>query len=596
MGINPGERPSHARHRREVEPLPGAYGRADGRTGVSSQRPSPSHKDEALTALRMDATGVPGLDVVLGGGLPRGTLAIIVGPPGSGKTTLANQIAFETARMGRRALVLTALSEPTTKLIARLRSFRFFEERLVGEAIQFMSLEQFLPQGLNATGDELIAIARETRAGVVVLDGFRGVRGADVNPQVARQFLYDVGTTLSALGTTTVITSEADPRDPMFFPEQTTADVIVGLHYGLLGVSQHREIEAVKVRGVDPLPGLHGLKLTDRGATVYPRLEALVTASNGPGVAFDDGTEDMEALDDDLESAERGLRERRQFDLPELDALLGGGLTSGTSTLMIGSVGTGKTLLSLDFMLAGVRAGEHGMYLGFRESRRQLLHKAYAFHMGAALRDALAGGMLTLHRWAPVELNPDIVADRLLDTLDRVGARRLVVDSVAELEHAVRYSGTRDRSADYTAALIEALRARDITTLFIKEHPRVLATDLNLSTGPLSVMAENVLLLEQVEYRDTLHRVLSVLKMRFSAHDHVVREFTITSPDGIRVLTPFESGDVLAGIARLFGGERLRSPRRGRPSRARSVDTANLITTAGDGGAMTPDEDSSPEG
>ena len=135
-----------------------------------------------------------------------------------------------------------------------------------------MSLEQFLPQGLEATADELLAMARETEAGLVVLDGFRGVRGAERDPQRARQFLYDLGSALSVRGATTLITSEVDPREPSFFPEATTADVIVGLHYSLNGVRQRRGLEAIKTRGTQPLPGLHGLELTDDGAVVYPRL------------------------------------------------------------------------------------------------------------------------------------------------------------------------------------------------------------------------------------------------------------------------------------------------------------------------------------
>src|SRR5689334_11839785 len=142
----------------------------------------------------VDPTGVPNLDSVLGGGIPRGALVIVVGSPGSGKTTLANQLAFAAARRGRRAMVLTALSEPASKLIAHLRSFRFFDEDLVGDDIQFISLQQFLSGGLEATAREVVAAARRSEAGFVVLDGLRGVRGASADPQQARQFLYDVGT------------------------------------------------------------------------------------------------------------------------------------------------------------------------------------------------------------------------------------------------------------------------------------------------------------------------------------------------------------------------------------------------------------------
>lgn len=470
-------------------------------------------------------TGVANLDLVLGGGLPRGALVIVMGPPGSGKTTLANQIAFAAAARGQRVLVLTALSEATSKLLEHLRGFRFFDLELVGDAIQFLSLEHFLAQGLDATSAALIDTAKSERADYVVLDGFRGVPGVDLDPQRARQFLYDVGTALSLRGTTTIITSEANPRDPAFYPEVTTADMIVGLYFTLEDVRHLRGLEAVKIRGGEPLPGLHSLSLNAEGITIYPRLEARIAqaeAARGP---------------DRREQERLGALSRASFDLPELDALLTGGLVRHTSTLLAGSLGTGKTLLALHFALSGVQAGERVVFLGFRETEAQLQYRAESVGIGEHWRAALApGGGLILLRYDPVEVDPDRVADQLLRVLDVNHAQRLIVDSLAELEAAVREHGTGKRLRNYLAALLVAIRDRGVTMLAIKETPEALATDVGFTADAPSVLAENVLLLQQVSDGTRVRRVLAVVKTRFSAHAPGLREFAITADQGIHVL------------------------------------------------------------
>ncbi len=521
------------------------------------QRQDPQESPETengWSALRVDPTGIPNLDQVVGGGIPRGSLVIVVGPPGSGKTTLANQMAFAAARAGRRSIVLTALSEPTSKLIAHLRTFGFYDDDLVGDELQYLSLQQFLSDGLDATQQALISTVRHGRATFVVLDGFRGVRGVENDPQAARQFLYTVGTTLSVLGTTTIITTEADPRDPTFFPEATTGDMILGLRYVLRGVRQFRGLEAIKVRGAAPLAGLHGMILNREGIVVFPRLEARIAAATQGTRTGEFSVADRA---DDLLEQSGHLDGRAAFDLPDLDELLGGGLTRGTSTLVVGSLGTGKTTLALHFTLAGVRAGEPTLLLSFRESHRQLLLKTEPFTLGAELRTALeTSSSLTLVRWSPIELNPDVLASQVLDILDTLSIRRLIVDSAAELERAVSESGS-ERLENYLTALVEALRLRGVTALFTKEIPQISAPELDFAENPISVMAENVLLLRRLERDGWLHRILSVVKTRYSPNDSgTLREFTITAPQGFQLLSTSESDDeVLDTVASTLAGE-----------------------------------------
>lgn len=545
-------------------------------------------------AINLQLTGVPHLDDTLGGGLPQGTLALIMGPPGSGKTTLANQMAFYAAAQGRSTIVFTALSEPTTKLISHLRSFNFFNADAIGDTLQFLSLQQFLGSGLEATADELIAASRTTQAEFVALDGFRGVRGAEIAPQQARQFLYDVGATLSLQGTTTLITSEADPRDPAFFPESTTADVIIGLYYSLIGVHERRGLEVIKARGAAPLLGMHGLGIDESGIGVFPRIEARILAARrwsgqsalstsadvsaaAPRAVNSDANQPPSTVtadhpdrigattpsgDDDAKAVADAATTPSIFaapastGVPEFDALLAGGLARHTCTQLEGSMGAGKTLLALYFALAGARAGEPTVFMSFREDAQQLTRTGDGFAIGAELRAALANGALTLLHWEPVDLDVDMVTQRLLNVIEETGAQRLVVDSVAELARTVVESSDVSRIPNYFAALLGTLRARGVTSLFVKEIRPTLTTapfdsgvaaendapdrvhgiDSSGGPDPLGAQVENIVRLQQVITRGRHSRVFAVVKTRYTAHSESPREFVITAPDGVRVL------------------------------------------------------------
>ncbi|MGH2347799.1 MAG: RAD55 family ATPase, partial [Chloroflexota bacterium] len=261
------------------------------------------------------------------------------------------------------------------------------------------------------------------------------------------------------------------------------------------------------------------------GMTVYPRLEVRVPSGAGASRAGGDQPADLAS------------QARAGFDLPELDALLMGGLTRHTSTLLAGSLGAGKTHLAVHFALAGIRAGEPVVFLGFRETAAQLHYRAESVGLGESWRAALApSGGLTLLRYDPLELDPDQVADHLLGVLDQTGARRLVLDSLAELEAAVRERSTGKRLRNYLVAFLCALRERGVTLLAVTETSAAVAVDLSFAAAPMAVLAENVLLLQQLAENGRLRRLLAVVKTRFSAHTTSLREFVITEDQGVIVL------------------------------------------------------------
>ncbi len=475
----------------------------------------------------LEPTGLPELDRVLGGGVPRGALVLVLGAPGSGKTTLAGQIAFATASAGRPVLLLAALSEATSKLATHLRGFTFFDESFLGEQIQILSLQAALQQGQDATKDAVVGMVRHHKPRLVVLDGFQAVRGGLTDLQHARQFLYELSTTLHTLGVTLLVTSEIAPRDPMFFPESTAADVIVGLHYQVRGVRQYRGVEIIKAREADPLPGIHTLLLGRAGIHIVPQLEEQTALegqrqSSVPGIS---GTP----------SPEISLTESRaSLGLQEVDQLLSGGLSRATSTLLLGTPGVGKTLLGVHFLLQGIQQGESALLVSFQETQAQLLRLTAPFVLSEQMQAALqpTGGLTLLHLPA-LKLQVDVVAEQVLASLDQTRAQRLVIDGVAALEQALWRAGEFERLEEWLTALCMALRQRGVTALLTREVSQfVTMTPADL----LAILAENVLLCQQVSFEGQYHRVLRVLKMRYSAFDPVGRAFQIVAPAGLEVL------------------------------------------------------------
>jgi len=239
--------------------------------------------------------------------------------------------------------------------------------------------------------------------------------------------------------------------------------------------------------------------------------------------------------------------ERAPFGVPELDQLLGSDLNTGTTTLLAGAVGVGKTTLGLHWALTTAQPDAVSLFLTFSEYSEQLEHKAAAF--GLDLQDALARGVVRVVRIAAVDLDPDRVAAIVLNELASGAVRRLIVDDIAVLLHELG-----ERARDYLSALNDILYGSDITSLYLLEIPAFDGLRVNLANTPLAVLGDNVMIVQQYEIDGALRRLLAVLRMRLSFFDRTLRELVLDE-NGVRVLKPEERVlEVLKTDAQLSSG------------------------------------------
>ncbi len=461
------------------------------------------------------ATGLPGLDAILGGGLNRPTLGLIVGAPGAGKTVLASQIMFHAARQGLQTLIFTAFSEGNDQYIAHLRSLEFFEPALLGDRVQLFTFQsQLTAESLSPAG-AIVRTIRSTGAKIVLIDGFQGAAPLLPEGQSVRALLAALAVQLRYLDATLLLTIAGDARDPQFGAELTIADVVIGLAYTIEGRRHRRLLEVAKQRGRAQLAGLHSYTLDRSGMRVFPRIEVHPQPEARPHAGA-----------------------RAAFGLAELDQLRGGGLNTGTRTLLAGAPGVGKTTLGLHWALTTAQPDAVSLFLTFSEYPEQLEHKAAAF--GLNLQAALAQGAVRVIRIAAIDLDPDRVSAIVLAELASGPVQRLIVDDIAVLLHELG-----DRTRDYLSALNDILYGADITSLYLLEIPAFEGLRVNLANTPLAVLGDNVLVVQQYEIDGGLRRLLAVLRMRLSFFDRTLRELVLDE-QGVRVLKP--EGRVLEAL------------------------------------------------
>jgi len=451
------------------------------------------------------STGVPGLDEIMGGGLPQFSFNIVAGSPGAGKTTLGHQIAFANATQEYPALYFTVLGEPAMKMLRYQQQFTFFDQTKVNNAIRFINLSQIvLEKDLNAV---MAQIAKEVEAaspGIVVVDSFRTVvRKTQAASEMELQaFVQDLALHLASWQATTFLLGEYTEDEMRGNPVFTVADGLFWLYQIVERNAVVRKLQIVKLRGQSSVPGMHTFRITEAGLETFSRTLGLAGKKEKP----------------------RSKR-RLSTGIAELDKMMGGGIPEGDSILVSGASGTGKSLLATHFIAEGLRRGESAIVAVFEERPRGYMERAKNFDLD--LETPQKAGRLDILYLRPLDLSVDETLHEILEAVRKVDAKRLVIDSVAGFEMALA-PGFRTDFRESLYRMISALTGIGVTILSTVEV-EVSFTDFRFSNFSVSFLADDIIRLSYVEIDGQLRKILMIIKMRGSGYSNDIREYHITS-------------------------------------------------------------------
>jgi len=481
---------------------------------------------EGRDPLNLMSTGIGGLDLVLNGGLERGSVVVLAGAPGTGKTILAQQICFTRATAAHKAVYYTTVSEPHTKLVRHLEPFTFFDPEALGGTVEYIHLGSFLrpgngsEDGLEPLATEIVRKVLEEEPAIVVVDSTKMLRDFADERQL-RSALYSLTSRVAHTDTVLLLVGEYTPQELASGVEFSLADGILHLEYEPREPVDRRSLRVSKVRGSSQRPGKHTFQIGPAGIEVFPRIETLIP--------------------DTIEAAAG----RSATGIPGLDQLMDGGPKATDATLVAGPSGVGKTIFGLRWTAQALEQGQHCLYVTFQDTPKQLTNMAGTF--GWDIAAAQESGRLAISYVPMGDLDLDVLASAIRSELARHSVSRVVLDSLAELIFAARES---ERFPAFMRSLVGLIRAAGSSSLVTSETAdRGLATQ---SLDGLMFLFDNVIDLRYIEEESGVGRALNVVKMRNSRHETTLTSFTIAD-HGVTM------GEPLQGVTGRLGWSALRT-------------------------------------
>jgi circadian clock protein KaiC len=460
-------------------------------------------------------TGINGLDAILSDGIPRGNVILLEGAIGTGKTTFGVEFVYRGASQFSEPGIIVLFEVSPEKLVrdaARLGWDLASLERDGRLKIVFTTRQVFR-QELQQADSLLLEEAAGMGARRIFVDGVASVLGS-INGHEPRESFHLLVEGLQRENLTAVLAVEASALNDheLGLPEESIADTVIRLRMEDASRATVRSIEIVKSRGQDFQMGRHSLRIVDgRGMEVYRRVQA--PRPRDQAAAYD-------------------LTTRVTTGIPGLDAVTNGGYFLGSTTVVAGISGVGKSVMACQFLAEGARRGERGLMFSLDEQVPQILRNAST--IGIDLQADIDRGLVRLHYDPPQEIEVDRHFHQIEQIVQEFQPRRVVFDSISTYGSNL---GTRGRVfRDFFHALVALMKERQTATVYNHENPEMLGMSSMMGDFAMSSLVDNIILMNWIELGDAFRLGLTVAKMRANQTTRTTHECEIVNGQGLQVL------------------------------------------------------------